>query len=370
MARFDAVAEAFVAEHGRDRSELWREKTRDLRARIAPNFFRHSERLRNGGEPLTTAIFKRTKTHKEWDQERLQRRTVERIGGAAVFATMNFSVKDNQVGDNLGPRDEIKVENGWKTGAGPDGEFCIEPPDQRTAGVDYEPVDRNTAERMVNDDYFDYTQDSKKKVQDDADLFPSQEAPVRTRCQDLWTADQTGRLLALVLDQNLHNWDRISSRVKHDPIECQEKYRELADLPLHDRSLRAWNQKDDTDLLRFRGDYNVRDWVRISHHLQRTVGACQERYDQLTGGPAPKKAKTAPKKTTADREIANQETAVTEQDEAKPHRYPTTRAKRQREDEQPQAQPRKKRRAGTTKSSTKKGTRQTQSKKPAASRKR
>ena len=188
--RFDKAARNFLeedrttvngsTEKGVVMTEDWIERTYIKRGRIDPIFFRHAKKLFEGGKPSSAGVLRTPKGQKDRDSEILRRRITERQGGAPIFSAMNFTVQNHQFPESLGPKDEVKVENGWKTHVGPGAEFCIEPPDQRVAGVDYQIVDQATAARMVEEDNTDY---SKLKELTESDPFPSQQAGQYTRAQ-------------------------------------------------------------------------------------------------------------------------------------------------------------------------------------------
>ena len=198
-----------------------------------------------------------------------------------VNTPVNFDVVRNldnsPLDEDIGPYDETKAEGGWILGWGlVDGKIVKEPEDQRIEGIDNEPV---VCAAIIDEDF------EKAEPNEMAKLFATQSAPIITKSTEQWERREEKYMLQLVLDFEKNDWEEIASLIGKPVRECIEKYRELADLPLPDCPPVAWSVKEDAELLRWVDEYQVKDWVRISHFLQHDVDGCQQRYKKLTTSP-------------------------------------------------------------------------------------
>ena len=284
---FRAHARAFIEAHGEGRDSRWREGTEILRNNIHPDLFEYSVRRSRGEEPPPHSFrWPRSSAQGTRDYVTVTLKVDERKGGGAIFNSIDFekaysgrdvkNLQDSPLDEDLGPKDEKKAEGGWLHGPGPfEGSFATEPPDQRVSDVDYESVD-------LADNRDDGASIQRIEANGGAETWENQPARLVTRSQESWTREQERQLIHLVVDLETEDWHDIAGDIGMSEIECQEKYRKLADLPLRERSRKEWTTEEDVDLLRFRGEYQSKDWVRMSSQLEHSVEDCQQRYQQLS----------------------------------------------------------------------------------------
>ena len=275
-----------------------------IRANTDPRLFEYYEKRCRGEEPPPDdRRWPRSVAQKKGDIDVVRNKVMEIEGGGVIFSDVDYRkpytgrggeessegaplntfsnclVVRNQYSspleDDPVATGDIKAEGGWSLGSGPDeGVLPVEPGDRRVEGIDNEPVDStaftackdlNRPDPLVN-----------------ATIRATQPCTLRTKSTETWGKQEQEYILQLILDFEKIDWEGIASLIGKPVQECQEKYRELADLPLFDPPRLSWSAKDDADLVRWVDEYEVKDWLRISHFLQHEVHDCQQRYQQLT----------------------------------------------------------------------------------------
>ena len=284
---FRPHADEFIKTHGRGRDSHWLHNTEILRSNINPDLFDYYERRNRGEEPPPDNFrWPRSQAQMEQDWAIITLKVWDKEGGDAIFNTIDYNkaysgrdvknLEDSPLDQDLGPTDETKAQDGWYGGPGAHlGKYVTELPDQRAEGVDYQSVDPSNIEA-------EDTASPSKIPSECAQNWQSQRPKIVRRSREKWTRHQEKQLIYLVTDLETEDWKKIASEMQKSETECQERYREVADLPLHNRSRRVWTAKEDADLLRFRDEYQSKDWVRMSSQLEHSVEDCQERYNQLT----------------------------------------------------------------------------------------
>ncbi|KAL9099149.1 MAG: hypothetical protein Q9163_005307 [Psora crenata] len=255
---FKSIANDFMEKHkGQEMPARTRDWVWIIRANIDPSPFEYYEGRRYGLEPPQR--WPRSEAQKCRDPEIVQIKVMEREGGGPTFGEIDYekpctgrgfqNPDDSPLNPNLGPINETKTEGGW-----------ILP---RSLSENFNPASPTQRGKPLR----------------------TQPAPLKTKCREHWERRLEKYLLQMVLNSETIDWDAIAALVGKPVIECQEKYRELADLPLPDHPRDIWTAKEDAELVRWVQEYGVTDWIRISHFLQHDVDDCQQRSKKLISSP-------------------------------------------------------------------------------------
>ena len=260
---YRSSAEEFIREHGEGRDAYWHKFTREARSNIDPALFEHSEKRSRGEEPPPDSFtWPRSETELEHDFRVITRKIQEKKGGDAIFSTIDYGkaysgryvqdLEESPLYENLGPKGEAKTEGGWILGQGPRiGTFAIEPSHHRAREVDLEVTDINN-KQSEDEDVF-------RQPVELAELWGTRNPKSWPGSAKRWTEGQKRQLIIVIVEREIDDWDAIANNIELSKTECQERYRELADLPLYNPKQGRWTAKEDTDLLRFRDEYESRD---------------------------------------------------------------------------------------------------------------
>ena len=210
----------------------------------------------------------------------VSRKVPVRADGSPMFNPVDYTnVQVNKIPEEVGPTKETKVVGGWRLGPGPrEGKFVVEGPSSYSTCCDLINgfLDGDADEEASH-------QLQSTEIARNYRAFETRDPTPESCSEQEWTRDEDMRLIEKIIVDGTSNFSRVASHMKKSKMECIARYREVADLPLSDEDSRrsSWTHQEDRDLLRFKDEYQERDWIRMSHFLRHNHLNCHQRYNKL-----------------------------------------------------------------------------------------